>query len=358
MADFKVILLELLSNIARKLKYEPAETTVKVISSEGANYTSELFEATISAVGKDDLNVFAKVASMSKEIRAMKTGNVYAAEIYVYAELLKKFKDLEARYNVPEQHRLNTPTFYGANDEYMKETLVLENLTLKGYETYDRFKAINCEYASECIKQLAIFQALSIALFKYDPKKFERTKTMLSSVYNFKDLAGMIKGILDNALKIVKPENKARLAAFTQARVDLNDFEEFLKPVKRLVLVHGDYKVSPVDYQAARHGNPITDLLFFIFSGSDKKFRARHFKSSIELYYEELCNGLQRLGVDPNELLPYGLIVGVFILPVVTVEPEKAPKPQKLSDVNIEPNTLYKERLNDIVEDFIEMGVI
>lgn len=50
-----------------------------------------------------------------------------------------------------------------------------------------------------------------------------------------------------------------------------------------------------------RVSNPICDLMFFIFSGSDEKFREKHYYQLLDHYYNELCNSLKRLGVDPEE---------------------------------------------------------
>ena len=40
--------------------------------------------------------------------------------------------------------------------------------------------------------------------------------------------------------------------------------------------------------------------MYFIFNGSDKEFRKNHFKETLELYYRELKEALERLEVDPD----------------------------------------------------------
>ncbi|XP_041984533.1 uncharacterized protein LOC121737058 [Aricia agestis] len=389
MADPESILQNVLSGIAKELNYEPVNTNIKPISSEGANYTSELFEATISAADKDDINVFAKVAAVGEEMRAVTKGNMFISEIYCYTQLLKKYKELEDKYNVPTEHRLATITFYGASDEYMNETLVLDDLKKRGFEAFDRFKSIDWEYASKSLKQLAIFHALSVALSVHNPEEFERAKEVLKLEYDLEQMQGMMKNVIGNALSAVKDENKERMSQFIEEKMSAADFNDYFKSVKCPMLVHGDYRpnnlmhkfnndgtvtVVPLDYQTCRQGSPCLDFMYFIFTGSDKKFRDQHLTSSVELYYKELCDALRRLNVDSEDVypredfdfeykkfLPFGLLISIFTLFIITIEVDKAPKANKdltLSAFDIKPNEMYIERINDIVDDFVKMGIL
>lgn len=60
--------------------------------------------------------------------------------------------------------------------------------------------------------------------------------------------------------------------------------------------------------------------------------------------------------------LPFGLIMSVMILPIVTVSIENAPEVNDtmvMTDFSVEPsNHLYIERLNGIVNDYIKWGVL
>lgn len=62
-----------------------------------------------------------------------------------------------------------------------------------------------------------------------------------------------------------------------------------------------EVEVVVVDYQTLRVSNPICDLMYFIFSGSDETFREKHYHQLLDHYYKELCSALTRLGVDAEK---------------------------------------------------------
>lgn len=66
----------------------------------------------------------------------------------------------------------------------------------------------------------------------------------------------------------------------------------------------GTFEIIPVDYQTLQIGNPIVDLMYFIFNGSDKEFRKNYYKETLEFYYRELRAALTRLDVDPDSVYP------------------------------------------------------
>nr|XP_034835583.1 uncharacterized protein LOC117992042 [Maniola hyperantus] len=314
---------------------------------------------------------------------------IFEIESFAYNVLLKRYKELEEKHNVPEEHRLVTPKFYSSSEEYLREALVLEDLSTSGYITYDRLKSIDWEYASKCIQNLAKLHALSIAWSIEDPEGFKATNTM-SMVDALDGMMAYMDTVITNALQVTREENKERLSKFTQKVKEDRDFMVMIyNPLKRPVIGHGDYRSSnlmhkvnkdgtidiiSIDYQTLHRGNPIMDLMYFIFTGSDKKYRDNHFKQTLELYYTELCSALRRFDLDPSDIypredfdcelhkvMPYGLMTAIFCLVLVTVDEQDAPtvtKDTALTDFAFNPSTLYKERLNDIVDDFVAMGII
>lgn len=51
-------------------------------------------------------------------------------------------------------------------------------------------------------------------------------------------------------------------------------------------------------------GNPVGDLMHFIFSGSDEEFRRLHYQRLLDHYYTELSAALQKLNVDVEKVYP------------------------------------------------------
>ncbi|PZC74088.1 hypothetical protein B5X24_HaOG208339, partial [Helicoverpa armigera] len=137
----------------------------------------------------------------------------------------------------------------------------------------------------------------------------------------------------------------------------------------------GKVDIKVLDLQTLQAGSPLVDLLYFIFTGSDKQFRAKYFDRLVEHYYSQLSASMRRLHLNPDEIyskedfdaemkekLPFGLSVAVFGLPMMTINPEDAPKVDEnlsFEDFGVEKtNDLYIERINGAVDDFVRWGVL
>lgn len=246
MADADKILRNLLEKIADEQGYGNNNIEVTKLANEGANFTSFLFEATISAEDKDDLKLFAKVAAVGEALRAQAPVKVFEVEAYFYEHLLKKYEKLEEDHSVEEKYRLITPKCYGVHPTEYEETIILEDLKCKGFTTLDRFELLSWEYASQAIRELAKLHALSFAYAKEDPEGF--TADLKRLKFEFPMSAEVMQhvfgGFIQNALAMASEENKPKFAKY----VSEFSFEELTKkyfmPNKNVALKHGDYRAS------------------------------------------------------------------------------------------------------------------
>ncbi|CAH2041957.1 unnamed protein product, partial [Iphiclides podalirius] len=388
MSDAERALRGVLQTISKEYGYCDEYTTLEQFSTGGANYTSQLYHIKLSAPGKDDLRLFAKVACVSESVRAQMPFRIYETETFFYTQLLRKYQQLEERHNVPHQHRLATAKYYGSCEEYLNEVLVLEDLSSKGFETHDRLKSYEWEYAAKSVREMAKLHALSIALFTEEPEEVDKISETLKISMDMEQMKQMMKGMAESIFVVVKEENKARLQSYLNSLEDMKA-DHYFKVRRMPVIAHGDFRPSNLmhknlenggvevvaqDYQTLRVSNPICDLFYFIFSGSDEEFRAKHYHQLLDHYYKELCNALARLGVDADstysredfkyeikEVRSYGLLIGIMMMPVLTVEAENAPdmrESTRLEDFIIKPNELAAKRLNGVINDFIKLGVL
>lgn len=60
-----------------------------------------------------------------------------------------------------------------------------------------------------------------------------------------------------------------------------------------------------MDWQLSRFGPPVLDLLYFIFTVTDKEFRQQHYHSRLETYYNSLSQTIMKLGSDPQKLYTF-----------------------------------------------------
>lgn len=172
MADARVIVRQLLEKIAAERNYNNYELTMSHFSTDGANYTTHIYNATISEAN-EELHVFAKIAAFGEKLRSQMPLHLYDNEMLFYTKIATVFLQLEQKKDIPAEHRLREPTFYGCNSKIYIETIVLENLTKTGYSSFDRFKTVTWEYAAAAITVLTKFHALSGLYQEENPAEFE-----------------------------------------------------------------------------------------------------------------------------------------------------------------------------------------
>ncbi|CAG9564307.1 unnamed protein product [Danaus chrysippus] len=378
------ILTEILDKVAEEQEYDNYQINIQSASENENTYTTFLYQVTLKSPGKEVLVLDVKVPAPELTMRAILP--FFEMEYFFYDKLLRKYKLLEDKNNILPEHRLVTPKFYYGSDEYLKEILILEDLTAKGFVANDNLNFIDWEYASKSLENLAIFHALSIALSEDDPEGFQNL-TMLSSNIDYTGLEGIIEYAFTSALQVVKEENKSLLERIFIQLDNRKHQNKYYMPHSRPFIIHGNYRpgnlihrkldghldVIAVNYQMLSLGNPIVDIAYLIFIGSNKKFRDKYLKRCLEHYYDELCKALKRFGLDPAEIysrkdfdneveqvLPLGLFQSLCFSMTLCIDKEVASgfKPLNFEDITDSQKTAYVERINDVVDDFIENGYI
>lgn len=66
--------------------------------------------------------------------------------------------------------------------------------------------------------------------------------------------------------------------------------------------IPGKFNVLILDFQLARCGSPVLDIMFFIYACTDKKLRDNHYKQILRDYYDELTESCRALGLDLNSV--------------------------------------------------------
>lgn len=60
-----------------------------------------------------------------------------------------------------------------------------------------------------------------------------------------------------------------------------------------------------MDWQIGRFGPPVLDLLYFIFTVSDKQLRQENYHGLLKTYYRSLSGTIEKLGSDPQKLYTF-----------------------------------------------------
>ncbi|XP_075981205.1 uncharacterized protein LOC142979873 isoform X3 [Anticarsia gemmatalis] len=377
----------LLHKIAREQNFKNYDIEINPISSDGANYSSTLYNITISE-GDRAIHMFAKLAAIGDKTSSQ-SPKYYETECFVYTKLSKIYEKLETDHNVPKEHRLVFSKLYGCHSEKYEETIALEDLIKSGYQAYNRFECMDWEYGKAATRELAKMHALSFAYGKYYEEEFQEVLATLKFQLDKDQLKGYLEDLTSKAVQSIREDSRDKLQRFfseMQVEKFLNYYTWKFKPV----LGHGDYRPSNlmhkiredgsvdikiVDLQTLQGGSPVVDLLYFIFTGSDSAFREQYYERLIDHYYTELEAAMKRLKLDPKEIyskedfhselkekLPFGLTIAVFALPVVTVDKENAPQVNENMELSAfsvaKTSALYTERLNGVVDDYIKWGVL
>lgn len=247
--DAEQVLLKVLEKVANEQKYDNPNIQITPVNTKGANYTSAIYIATITAPGKDVLHLFAKVAIMGEEMRTtIKADSLFENERFTYMELANTYDRIQDKYGVSKEDRLVFPKFYTYHPEKLRETLVLENLTASGYETYNRLKSMDWNYASQAVTELAKFHALSFAYKQEDPECFkkviEEKSYVMASADQDETAKAMFEKLTQCCLMAVEELFRGKLVKFIQGFSDPQQFAKYYTPLKHSVAAHGDYRIS------------------------------------------------------------------------------------------------------------------
>ncbi|XP_061714382.1 uncharacterized protein LOC133522917 [Cydia pomonella] len=378
-----------LQNIAKKENYLHSKIDIKPISSEGANYTADLYLVTISEPLKPDIHIFAKTASLNEDARKNNEflSRVYETEALFYSELAVNFERLYNKCQVPIENRLYIPKYYGHLLVPYQEILVLENLEAKGFKSFDRMKTFNWDYASTAVTQMAKFHALGLALRNENPHEYTRlvSNFKFDVSENQEMMNSLLKLAIENGCEGLKSDHKERLQKYFASTENIATLITTMTKDETF-LIHGDFRPSnlmhrrrngkleivPIDYQTLGRGNPVGDLMHLVFSGSDEEFRRLHYQRLMDNYFTQLTLALQQLNVDVEKMYPretfdadlikfrpVGLYMSLIMAGVVTVAPEEAPKLDgDLTTLHVKPNQLALDRINGIVKDYVRWGVL
>ncbi|CAG9561481.1 unnamed protein product [Danaus chrysippus] len=385
--DFSNNLQKSIQVVINNLGYVEYEADVKKISTDGNNFLGELFEIDVfgrTSDGIETTHIFLKRIIRNEDFRVYSIPEVYKKEAFVYNELSNIYNELQNKVTIPMNEKFKFIKNYGTNDE----AIILENVSKQGFKTMERMDIMTKDFAELSIKQLAKFHGLSLALEWYDRDYFnEKVKTIKQSFIYDDYWNEFVKRMYDLSTSKLELKIKKRTDEFF-----LNSLQKYPKYMNGInsdikCLCHGDYKMNnvlfreaegkiteviPIDYQQIYYGCPVIDLIYFIYAASDRSFRKQHLNYLKDVYFGSLTMFLNYFGIDvatvyPREVfessfsnsLDYALMYTLYMLPFFYVK-EQAPdlSQDELLDVTISVDDKFYNVMNEIVEEFVEYGII
>ncbi|XP_063827842.1 uncharacterized protein LOC135077231 [Ostrinia nubilalis] len=379
-----------IKNIIEKEEFTSYSVDVRDPTSSIGNLFGFLQTVIITGKTKDnnkkELMLFLKnFIPEQKQYSALDVPEAYQREAFMYKELFKLFETIEDKYEIPQEEKLNTVKGYSETND---EVIILEDVSFKDYKTYDGSEVMPLKYAELSIEQLAKLHAVAFIIQKENPTYFEEKIKTLNASYIFGlNLEIYFKNCCDIAKEALDEDAKSKLEQFFPKLIKVYSKYKYATLGEAICIVHSDYrinnimvkefdgqasKVIPIDYQLTHFGHPITDLLHFIFLGSDQDFRKNHMNHLKELYYSSFEKFLKRFDIvaenvyskkkfeqDFSENMDYGLMCFLFYLPYTFGKRGEAPILVKgLEDIPIDLDDSYKDRFRGIVDDLIQWGYL
>ncbi|XP_063834336.1 uncharacterized oxidoreductase dhs-27-like [Ostrinia nubilalis] len=384
-----------LKSVAERLGIGNFEYHVDYISGGRENFVANIFRVVIRDTDKNEIQSVI-VKTLVNTTRQELFHDIHKREVTVYNVILPRFKEVQEK--IDAEKRVLLPECLYSNADRSKEIIILRDLGESGFvgdDTLAEFKELNLNQVQLILTELAKFHALSFVLENQDYENYCKIKLKFEDILyqeNFlckSKLRNYFFESYDMSVNLVT-DSEAR-KKLVKARPKLLELlKMYNQPSKHSVLCHGDLwvnnmlfkkesdhsKICFIDFQAMRCASPATDIVYFMYLCTTSKFRSEHFKQLQFDYYDTLNSTLKDYDIDVNsvyprdefekdvrENLPLGLLIALVELRILTLTPEDEAVMKGNANIpgwdwipgEVE---LYKYRVNDVVDESVENGVL
>lgn len=135
-----------------------------------------------------------------------------------------------------------------------------------------------------------------------------------------------------------------------------------------------------IDWQLSHIQSPASDVLYNIFTTTDRALRDKEYNNLIKLYYESMSTMMKSLGSDPDKLFTYADLLGelkrcgvnvLLLAPIILLgvhadvsdldevllkAAEGDDKADFVSSISAKDQFAYDQRLNEVFEDIFKLG--
>ncbi|XP_077290630.1 uncharacterized protein LOC143914321 [Arctopsyche grandis] len=361
-------------------------------SEKGDNYVGEMHKIEITSKHNKSVlfNLIAKTTSDKAISETLKVENMYNREADLYNIILPTFKKFQDEHKIPNEERFDFVKCYIANTN----VILMEDMSAKGYRMHNRYNSYDSDHLELALFSLARYHSLSFAMKKLNPAMYKNLAKLVEESVIFDLMNPLIKRSLLQATAIIDDASKAKkLLSFSENGVE--KFHKYIASESAApydVICHGDcwnnnilfkYKngtpvdMKFVDWQIARSCSPITDLSYMVYCSTDVPMRAKYNTRLFNMYYEEIKKQLTYFDCDVEEcypravfenhlkeFLPYGLLMGTLVIPLVLSNKGTELQTVDLCEADdsnakkLPYTELSKDRVKGIVDDFINLELI
>ncbi|XP_013138428.1 PREDICTED: uncharacterized protein LOC106103263 [Papilio polytes] len=385
-----------IENVAKINNIKDFTYHVEFACGKGENFVANVFRVEITDT-EDCGKVSVIVKTLVNTTRQELFRELHKREVKAYEEVLSRYQMIQEKLDISD--RIVIPKCILSDMKRGNEVLILEDLVSKGYEYDTKINKLqNLEYEQVCLvlDNLAKFHALSVVFEMNNVDHFTKLKNEFKDIL-FQDTfldKSKLRNYYTNCY-----EDSVKLLDDLDARTKLQNVETKLMDLLRYytssrtfnVLCHGDCWVNNflfkqkenittdlcfLDFQAMRYSNPATDIVYFLYLSTDSTFRAQHMKDILSVYYESFTSFLKLYDIDSSliytkdsfeddvqEMLPFGLLITLIELRIVTTTFEREISESKLDLYQCTSNEgkeeiLLKVRVDDVVKESLQNGIL
>ncbi|XP_050295122.1 uncharacterized protein LOC126735213 [Anthonomus grandis grandis] len=336
-----------------------------------------------------------KIAPRDPAIRvARPIALAFNREYEIYSKILPELENFQTL------HKISAPftgyaRFYGGSIQEGDETILMEDLSFKGFKCHNEYDGMNFKHMSLMFEEYAKLHAASLALGYKDPGKFkELTASLEQNIFQIREAKNperynlLRQTVTEMGKRAIKSNKQAERAhkKFTEL------FPDFWKnytgnPEKEiLVISHGDchpnnmlfaYKnevnVDPkkicfIDWQLSSKETPIHDLSFALCGCASKEALSR-IDDLFGIYHKTLAQNLREFGCNPEKIFSYedfhehwkrhflyGLYRGQMTLKLILMSPRQKQEAAKFPSIldilanDSLSNPTFTQRMQDLFE--------
>lgn len=364
-------------------------------SADGDGFVASLCRATITSSNNKRLSLICKYQSSSHEHRVKYCSDkLFEREIFVYNHIVPEIKRIQTEFKIDfnDGFFAYPKCYYACHDPSAdRSILILEDLCETGFKVHNSSTLVGLEYVEPLFKLLGRFHAVSFAIRHYNPEMLKTFRKMTDLLCDSMAASSMVETekrhreflpeILEDEEDHVKEkvmQYKDNLWSEMRKLVDGDASEPYS------VVTHGDCwinnlmfnycdknlvkSVALLDFQHCRYASPVTDLTYFLFTCTDRDFRANHFSRVINAYHQSLSELLIKFNLEPNDVFSktvmydhlkefgkFAMGIAVYGIAILcNYRWDGATDDEENSKCFI----VYKDRLADILRDFVRLEVL
>lgn len=255
-----------------------------------------------------------------------KSMDVFRKENFIYSTFFAELQKVE-------HYKEIVPKCYFSKENI----LVLEDLTLSGYNVGERLKFYNVSQCKAALKTLSYYHAYSIIFEEMKAKKYkqnfrldvEYSEELMDrfygencSVYTTEFLQAAIKTLCDVVMELPEDRkmNKEHFLKYLLENFEDTSKEESALKKHRKVCTHGDLWATNImfkyngdeivdckiiDFQILNYTYPAFDIELLFYGNTTTDFRQKHKNELLHYYYDSFLAVLAEQGIDGHKIISF-----------------------------------------------------